>query len=175
MSRRSLQLVALAATIGSAVLATPSFAQSIDLRSGRYEPRSVAYSCGCEADYRYQERQEHRVETWTYSPPPAAYPPPAVYQPPAQPYGQCCVQGWGQPQAQPAAPPTSNWSYYQAGVSQWRPGVILPPDFRGYRYDGWTKKHLGAPGYGRAWYKIGNEFILADTATGEVRLIVTYP
>ena len=62
----------------------------------------------------------------------------------------------------------------QSGQSAWRPGLLLPPNMRGYKMDGWYR-FLGKPARGYAWYKIGNEFVLASTASGEIVKIVTYP
>ena len=60
---------------------------------------------------------------------------------------------------------------YAPGRSAFRPGLLLPPYFRGYMV---TDNRL-ARKRGYAWYRVGNEYILASTSSGEVMQIVTFP
>lgn len=131
--------------------------------------------CGCNGQSAYGSVQAG--EAWTYSqtfgysnqPAPYGYAQPAP--PPAygQPYGQTYGQTYGQP-----APQGDAYTFYNPGQSTWRPGLLLAPSMRGYKMDGWYK-FLGKPPRGFAWYKIGNEYVLASMATGEILKIVTYP
>lgn len=134
-----------------------------------YDPQAVYDPCAC-GPGPYYGQQPQSGQSWNYS---QSY----NWSGQAQPYGY--VQPLPVPPppgyAQPApAPQGDAFTYYNPGQSAWRPGLLLPPNMRGYKMDGWYR-FLGKPARGYAWYKIGNEFVLASTATGEIVKIVTYP
>ncbi len=136
---------------GLSLAATASQAQSWDPRAG-YSSQRGCGECG-------------------YQPPPP--PPSDCYDRCGNPRGSDYPRdprGYGPPQG-----PGGYMGYYdqyQPGQSAWRPGLLLPPYFRGYRV---SDPRLARARRGNAWYRVGNEFILADTATGEVKSIVTFP
>lgn len=154
MKRFGLSMTALAALSGGLAISASAQAQSWDSRSS-YTRDSREERCDC---YDYGARRDvypadHHGGGHGYHGAPA--PAGASY------YG---VPGGGQ----------NNMGYfeqYEPGRSAFRPGLLLPPYFRGYMV---TDNRL-ARKRGYAWYRVGNEFILASTSTGEVRQIVTFP
>jgi len=161
VKRIILSTTALAAICGGLALsATGAQAQSWDPHAGyssqRREERCDCYDYGARQDhyYSYEERRDggYQDNRQAYGPPPPAGA--NYYAPPAG--GQ------------------NNMGYfeqYEPGRSVWRPGLLLPPYFRGYMV---TDNRL-ARKRGYAWYRVGNEYILASTSTGEVLRIVTFP
>lgn len=160
MKRLILSLTAVAALTGAlAMSAGAAQAQSWDSRSS-YSRQSHEERCDC---YDYGARRDSYPDDHQggyhggYHDDRQAYGPPAgssYYAPP----------GGGQ----------SNMGYfeqYQPGRSAFRPGLLLPPYFRGYMV---TDNRL-ARKRGYAWYRVGNEHILASTSTGEIQSIVTFP
>ena len=159
MKRFGLSMSALAAISGGLAISTVAQAQSWEYHSSysrqSREERCDCYDYGARRDaYPYDDR---RAGGYGYERPGYGPPPPAgssYYAPP----------GGGQ----------DNMGYfeqYQPGRSAFRPGLLLPPYFRGYMV---TDNRL-ARKRGYAWYRVGNEYIMADTASGEIRSIVTFP
>ncbi|WP_340646304.1 hypothetical protein [Phenylobacterium sp.] len=164
MKRFGLSMTALAAISGGLAISATAQAQSWDSRSNSsYSRQSREEICDC---YDYGARRDdfprddrnggyrggHQDHRQGHRPPPPAGS--SYYAPP----------GGGQ----------SNMGYfeqYEPGRSAFRPGLILPPYFRGYMV---TDNRL-ARKKGFAWYKVGNEYIRASTSTGEVTSIVTFP
>lgn len=157
MKRFGLSMTALAALSGGLAISAAAQAQSWDSRS--YVRESREERCDC---YDYDARRD-------------SYP---------QDDRNSGYHGGHQDRRQGYAPPApvggsyyggqNNMGYfeqYEPGRSAFRPGLILPPYFRGYMV---TDNRL-ARKRGYAWYKVGNEYIRASTSTGEVTSIVTFP
>lgn len=130
------------------------------------QPAYDPCACGPQGYYAQPQQTQQgwsysQSYNWTGQPAPYGYVPPQPAPPPGY--------------APPAPPPQDGaFVYYNPGQSAWRPGLLLPPNMRGYKMDGWYR-FLGKPARGYAWYKIGAEYILASTETGEIVKIVTYP
>jgi Ni/Co efflux regulator RcnB len=162
VKRFGLSMTALAALSGGLAISAAAQAQSWDSRSS-YSRESREERCDCydygarrdsylQDDRNYGYHSGHQDNRQGYGPPPPAGS--SYYAPP----------GGGQ----------NNMGYfeqYEPGRSAFRPGLILPPYFRGYMV---TDNRL-ARKRGYAWYKVGNEYIRASTSTGEVTSIVTFP
>ena len=164
MKRFGLSMTALAAISGGLAIAAGAQAQSWESQSSSsYSRQSREEHCDC---YDYSARRDnypqddrnggyrggHRDDRQGHGPPPPVGS--SYYAPP----------GGGQ----------NNMGYfeqYEPGRSNFRPGLILPPYFRGYMV---TDNRL-ARKRGYAWYRVGNEHILASTSSGEVTSIVTFP
>lgn len=140
-----------------------------------YDPHAPAYDpCACTPQGGYYA-QPQSGQSWSYSqsynwsgqPAPYGYAQPLPVPPPPA-YGQ---PGYGQPGP---APQGDAFTYYNPGQSAWCPGLLLPPNLRGYKID-YYYRSMGKPRRGYAWYKIGNEYILASTETGEIVTIMTFP
>ena len=71
-------------------------------------------------------------------------------------------------------PPNAYYSdpYYRPGFSAWRRGVVLPPYYRGYVVGDYYRYHLRPPPRGYAWYRVGDEYLLAGIATGLIFEII---
>jgi Ni/Co efflux regulator RcnB len=71
-------------------------------------------------------------------------------------------------------PPSAYYSdpYYRPGFSAWRRGVVLPPHYRGYVVGDYYRYHLRPPPRGYAWYRVGDEYLLAAVATGLIFEII---
>ena len=164
MKRFGLSITALAAISGGLAISGAAQAQSWDSHSSSsYSRQSREEYCDCydygarRDNYPHDERNHghhggYQDNRQGYAPPP---PVGGAYYAPA---------GGGQ----------NNMGYfeqYEPGRSTFRPGLILPPYFRGYMV---TDNRL-ARKRGYAWYRVGNEYILASTSSGEVLRIVTFP
>lgn len=161
MKRILLSMTALAAISGGfALTATAAQAQSWDPRAGYSSQRDWDDRCNCRHDSaeryeryeRYDRCEEHRScgdHAHDHRDSRESYGPPS---------GPGGYMGY--------------YDQYQPGRSAWRPGLLLPPYFRGYLV---SDPRLARAKRGAAWYRIGNEYILADTASGEIRSIVTFP
>lgn len=170
--------VATASAATFLALAGVAQAQSVDLRTGYYTPREAygADPCACGTRSAQDERryhyEQHSSSSTPYGPPPQyAQPPvytgPQYYAPNASDY----------PPAPQASQDNYNPSYYEQympGQSTWRPELLLPPNLRGYRINGYIKG-LPRPKTGYAWYHIGNDYVLASTETGSIVTIMNFP
>lgn len=56
--------------------------------------------------------------------------------------------------------------YYRPGYAAWRRGAHLPPYYRGYVVNDYHRYHLRQPPRGYAWYRVGDDYLLAALATG---------
>lgn len=56
--------------------------------------------------------------------------------------------------------------YYRPGYAAWRRGAHLPPYYRGYVVSDYHRYHLRQPPRGYAWYRVGDDYLLAAIATG---------
>lgn len=56
--------------------------------------------------------------------------------------------------------------YYRPGYAAWRRGSSLPPYYRSYVVDDYRRYHLRQPPRGYAWYRIGDDYLLAAIASG---------
>ncbi|KQW71384.1 hypothetical protein ASE17_00310 [Phenylobacterium sp. Root77] len=56
--------------------------------------------------------------------------------------------------------------YYRPGYAAWRRGGHLPPYYRGYVVNDYHRYHLRQPPRGYAWYRVGDDYLLAALATG---------
>ncbi|HQN52596.1 MAG TPA: RcnB family protein [Phenylobacterium sp.] len=62
--------------------------------------------------------------------------------------------------------------YYRPGYSAWRRGGVLPPTYRGYVVNDYSRYHLRPPPRGYAWYRVGDDYLLAALATGLIFEII---
>jgi Ni/Co efflux regulator RcnB len=71
-------------------------------------------------------------------------------------------------------PPTAYYSspYYRPGYAAWRRGAQLPPYYRGYVVSDYPRYHLRRPPRGYAWYRVGDDYLLAAVATGIIFEII---
>lgn len=56
--------------------------------------------------------------------------------------------------------------YYRPGYASWRRGAALPPYYRGYVVNDYYRYHLRQPPRGYAWYRVGDDYLLAAIASG---------
>lgn len=56
--------------------------------------------------------------------------------------------------------------YYRPGYTAWRRGAHLPPYYRGYVVNDYYRYHLRQPPRGYAWYRVGDDYLLAAIASG---------
>ena len=56
--------------------------------------------------------------------------------------------------------------YYRPGYASWRRGAALPPYYRGYVVNDYHRYHLRQPPRGYAWYRVGDDYLLAAIASG---------
>lgn len=65
-------------------------------------------------------------------------------------------------------PPSSYYGnpYYRPGYNAWRRGAYLPQSYRGYYVNDYYRYHLRPPPRGYAWYRVGDDYLLAAIATG---------
>ena len=65
-------------------------------------------------------------------------------------------------------PPQASYGnpYYRPGYASWRRGSSLPPYYRGYVVNDYHRYHLRQPPRGYAWYRVGNDYLLAAIASG---------
>jgi len=71
-------------------------------------------------------------------------------------------------------PPSSYYNnrYYRPGYAAWRRGAVLPPYYRGYVVNDYYRYRLRPPPRGYAWYRVGNDYLLAAIATGIIFEII---
>ncbi len=71
-------------------------------------------------------------------------------------------------------PPSSYYRdpYYRPGFAAWRRGAVLPNYYRGYSVGDYYRYHLRPPPRGYAWYRVGDEYLLAAVATGLIFEII---
>lgn len=62
--------------------------------------------------------------------------------------------------------------YYRPGYSSWRRGAVLPSYYRGYVVNDYYRYHLRPPPRGYAWYRAGDDYLLAAIATGLIFEII---
>ena len=62
---------------------------------------------------------------------------------------------------------------YRPGYTAWRRGAHLPPDYRGYVVNDYYRYHLRQPPRGYAWYRVGDDYLLAAIASGVIFDIIT--
>jgi len=62
--------------------------------------------------------------------------------------------------------------YYRPGFASWRRGAVLPPYYRGYVVGDYYRYHLRPPPRGYAWYRVGDDYLLAAVATGLIFEII---
>jgi Ni/Co efflux regulator RcnB len=58
--------------------------------------------------------------------------------------------------------------YYRPGYAAWRRGANLPPYYRGYVVNDYDRYHLRRPPRGYAWYRVGDDYLMATIATGVI-------
>lgn len=56
--------------------------------------------------------------------------------------------------------------YYRPGYAAWRRGSNLPPYYRGYVVRDYERYRLRRPPAGYAWYRVGDDYLLAGIASG---------
>lgn len=62
--------------------------------------------------------------------------------------------------------------YYRPGYSSWRRGSVLPSYYRGYVVNDYHRYHLRPPPRGYAWYRAGDDYLLAAVASGLIFEII---
>jgi Ni/Co efflux regulator RcnB len=72
-------------------------------------------------------------------------------------------------------PPQAYYSdpYFRPGYSSWRRGVTLPGYYRGYVVNDYNRYRLRPPPRGYAWYRVGDDYLLAAIATGLILEAIT--
>jgi Ni/Co efflux regulator RcnB len=50
---------------------------------------------------------------------------------------------------------------YRPGYTAWRRGALLPPTYRSYVIEDYTRYRLRPPPRGYDWYRVGDDFMLA--------------
>lgn len=65
-------------------------------------------------------------------------------------------------------PPSAYYSspQYRPGYAAWRRGSNLPPYYRSYVVHDYGRYHLRRPPPGYAWYRVGDDYLLAAIASG---------
>ena len=65
-------------------------------------------------------------------------------------------------------PPPSYYGnqYYRPGYAAWRRGAVLPVYYRDYRVNDYYRYRLRPPPRGYAWYRVGDDYLLAAIASG---------
>lgn len=58
--------------------------------------------------------------------------------------------------------------YFRPGYMAWQRGGHLPPTYRGYVIQDYNRYHLRRPPHGYAWYRVGNDYLLAAIASGVI-------
>jgi Ni/Co efflux regulator RcnB len=58
--------------------------------------------------------------------------------------------------------------YYRPGYAAWRRGANLPPYYRGYVVSDYDRYHLRRPPRGYAWYRVGDDYLMAAIASGVI-------
>lgn len=71
-------------------------------------------------------------------------------------------------------PPQAYYSspQYRPGYAAWRRGSSLPPYYRGYVVNDYDRYHLRRPPSGYAWYRVGDDYLLAAVASGIIFEII---
>ena len=64
--------------------------------------------------------------------------------------------------------------YYRPGYLAWRRGGVLPPYYRGYVVGDYYRYHLRPPPRGYAWYRVGDDYLLAAITTGLIFDIIAH-
>lgn len=62
--------------------------------------------------------------------------------------------------------------YYRPGYASWRRGGQLPPYYRSYVVYDYHRYHLRRPPSGYAWYRVGDDYLLAAIASGLIYDII---
>ncbi len=62
--------------------------------------------------------------------------------------------------------------YYRPGYASWRRGSRLPPYYRTYVVHDYHHYHLRQPPRGYAWYRVGDDYLLAAIASGLIYDII---
>ena len=62
--------------------------------------------------------------------------------------------------------------YYRPGYNSWRRGSVLPSYYRGYVVNDYYRYHLRPPPRGYAWYRAGDDYLLAAVASGLIFEII---
>ena len=62
--------------------------------------------------------------------------------------------------------------YYRPGYAAWRRGSRLPPYYRTYVIHDYHHYHLRQPPRGYAWYRVGDDYLLAAIASGLISDII---
>ncbi|HYD46063.1 MAG TPA: RcnB family protein [Phenylobacterium sp.] len=66
----------------------------------------------------------------------------------------------------PPPPAYYNDRYYRPGYAPWRRGAVLPRYYRDYRVNDYYRYRLRPPPRGYAWYRVGDDYLLAAVASG---------
>lgn len=72
----------------------------------------------------------------------------------------------------PPPPAYTNTPGFRPGYTSWRRGGVLPPYYRGYVINDYNRYHLRPPPRGYAWYRAGDDYLLAAVASGLIFEII---
>jgi Ni/Co efflux regulator RcnB len=56
--------------------------------------------------------------------------------------------------------------YYRPGHAAWRRGAVLPRFYRDFRVNDYYRYRLRPPPRGYAWYRVGDDYLLAAISSG---------
>ena len=63
---------------------------------------------------------------------------------------------------------------YRPGYNAWRRGALLPPTYRSYVIEDYTRYRLRPPPRGYVWYRVGDDFMLTGVANGMIFEVVPF-
>lgn len=158
MKRLILTLAAAAAVAGPiAAAATTAHAQSWDRREDRWDRREDRWD-------RREDRWDRREDRWDR------------HDRRDHRWDRSRHNGYYYNNRWHYGPPPSayyNNPYYRPGYAAWRRGAQLPPYYRGYVVNDYYRYRLRPPPRGYAWYRVGNDYLLAAIATGLIFDIIS--
>ena len=73
----------------------------------------------------------------------------------------------------PPPPAYTNTPGFRPGYTSWRRGSVLPPYYRGQVVNDYNRSHLRPPPRGYAWYRAGDDFLLAAVGSGLIFEIIS--
>lgn len=161
MKRLILTLATAAAVAGPMAAATTANAQNWDRREDRWDRREDRWDNRYDGGRwdRREDRWDRREDRWDRHDRWDAGRHNGYYYNNRWYYGQPPQAYYGNP-------------YYRPGYAAWRRGAVLPPTYRGYVVNDYYRYHLRPPPRGYAWYRVGDDYLLAAIATGLIFEII---